>query len=277
MKKRFILLLAFCLICVNLVKSQESGYLSRFADTLFAQNKFEESLQCYQRMYFFGIEPEVNCVKSARCFTALGDYKKAIKSLEVAQRIAKEDSTKSAYGFEIIGLYITNNEPKLGLLELYNIDTTENTTLAKRWRLYFGVIQFHLGNYEQANNAFSSLIHTQSGKENFEAILADQSKALKMRPYKRALWSIIPGLSQAMHGYWAESFQSIIATAVFGTMYVMVLKNYGLLDAILSIAPWFNRYYNGGIQKAGKLIEEKKDKKLKATLNRTLALISSEN
>lgn len=277
MKKPFILLLAFYLILSNQANCQDTNYLSRFADTLFAQGKFEESLQCYQRMYFFGINSEENCLKSAQCFAELGDYRKAIKSIEIAQRITQDDSTRAAYGFTIVATYISNDDPKLGLLELYNIDTLNNTTLGKRWRLYFGVIQFYMGNYEQSNSIFNSLIYSDKAKISFESIQKDQAKAVKMQPYIRALWSLIPGLSQAMHGYWAESFQSIIATAVFGTMYVLVLKNYGYLDAILSIAPWFNRYYNGGIQKAAKLIIEKKDKKLKATLNRTLELVGSEN
>jgi hypothetical protein len=71
--------------------------------------------------------------------------------------------------------------------------------------------------------------------------------------------SIIPGVGQLYLGEYEAAINSFLLTGFFTGLYIVAMGNLSLLDAVLSVAPWFHRYYQGGLLQAKALAIKKKE------------------
>jgi hypothetical protein len=69
---------------------------------------------------------------------------------------------------------------------------------------------------------------------------------------------IIPGSGQFYAGDVKNGFNSLLLTGGFVTVGFIIAINYSLLDSFVSVIPWIQRYYIGGIKRSGDIAVDRK-------------------
>lgn len=85
---------------------------------------------------------------------------------------------------------------------------------------------------------------------------------------------IIPGLGQLYAGDIKNGLNSLILTGGLFSLGIYSAINNGFLDASLSVIPWFQRYYQGGFNKAQIIAKAKIEKKRYQIFNQLLDEVS---
>ena len=65
----------------------------------------------------------------------------------------------------------------------------------------------------------------------------------------------------------------MLLTAGLAALYINTAAHYTFIDATISVLPWFQRYYQGGFENAGKATEIKREKKIKQQYQEILSVI----
>jgi hypothetical protein len=73
----------------------------------------------------------------------------------------------------------------------------------------------------------------------------------------RILSTILPGLGQLYAGDIKNGINSFILTGGLIVLGINTAINLTLLDALMTVAPWFQRYYMGGYNRAENIAAEK--------------------
>jgi hypothetical protein len=71
----------------------------------------------------------------------------------------------------------------------------------------------------------------------------------------------LPGLGQFYAGDIKNGLNSLLLTGGFFTIGFIVAINYSLVDAMVAVVPWIQRYYVGGYNRAAGIAENKKKSK----------------
>ena len=85
---------------------------------------------------------------------------------------------------------------------------------------------------------------------------------------------IIPGLGQLYLGDLKSALNSFMLTSGFALLFIHTALEYSLIDAAASVLPWYQRYYQGGYENAGKIALKKREKKLTYEYKKILGLIT---
>ena len=85
------------------------------------------------------------------------------------------------------------------------------------------------------------------------------------------LSAVFPGTGQAYSRHYKEGINSLITISAFGAAYVFTITNYGLVVGLISVSPWFQRYYVGGMNSAADLLEEYKAEQFDQLYNRLVS------
>ncbi|HPB06482.1 MAG TPA: hypothetical protein PKX60_09610, partial [Prolixibacteraceae bacterium] len=73
--------------------------------------------------------------------------------------------------------------------------------------------------------------------------------------------ALLPGSGQFSVGAVKEGFNSMLLITGLTIAAIQIVKHYTFLDAVLTLLPWIQRYYIGGMDKAKALAFNKIDKK----------------
>ena len=73
----------------------------------------------------------------------------------------------------------------------------------------------------------------------------------------RILSTFLPGLGQLYAGDIKNGINSFVLTGVLFVLGINTAINLTLLDALMTVAPWFQRYYMGGYNRAENIAAEK--------------------
>lgn len=88
--------------------------------------------------------------------------------------------------------------------------------------------------------------------------------------------SILPGSGLIFLGYPKEGFRSLIVNAVLFYILYELSVNYSWYTGMLSVYPWFARYYSAGYFSVRKVEQKKQDKKKQELVNAILSEILPE-
>ena len=92
-------------------------------------------------------------------------------------------------------------------------------------------------------------------------------KIEKLNPkFYQTLSYILPGSGQILLGDVKESFNSLLLNGGLAVLFIHTANRLSFFDAVLSVVPWFYRYYAGGAKLTRTLALEKKDKRHRQNL-----------
>jgi TM2 domain-containing membrane protein YozV len=153
----------------------------------------------------------------------------------------------------------------------------KNEIQKKKKAFYYAVADFSLGKMNESQSLFLDCIDDSLKKEKtnitelFVKIKRNEAKNPKMPGVMSAL---IPGLGQFYSGDVKNGTKSLLLNASLITLSFVVAYNYTVFDAVISVVPWWLRYYRGGIYRAEKIAGSKKERVRNSLYNQVLQVIS---
>jgi len=146
------------------------------------------------------------------------------------------------------------------LIDLLSIENEVEDSLRKTKYLLQGIAHFSRMSFPESHQSFLLAIdEKETIKKNKIDSLFIKLEAIKgPKPKKaRILSTIFPGLGQLYAGDIKNGINSFILTGGLIILGLNTAINLSLLDALMTVAPWFQRYYMGGFNRAEKIAAEK--------------------
>lgn len=101
-------------------------------------------------------------------------------------------------------------------------------------------------------------------------------KAERINPaFSKIANMIIPGSGQIYSGDFKNGLNLTLLLSLLGLLAVNTGVNYSFMDAVITIMPWYQRYYMGGYTKAEQIGIKRKDQKQEQLKSELLTLIAS--
>lgn len=242
---------------------QSVDSLIAYADEQYAAGQYNLAAKEYQRALFFGPSESVGelTVKTGDCFLGQNLFSEAEKYYHFASNIIQDDSLR----FEALSkksvCLIHQHSYQQAILDLYNANTEFSAWATQQKEFLLGTCFFGMGDFKEAETHFHlALEEGEHAKKATITTLLQSKKLLKPDPQKAYWMSIfIPGLGQMYSGDFKSGINSAALYFGFLTLLVNMTITSGWVDAIFTVAPWWQRYYTGGYTNAKKIAFAKRE------------------
>jgi len=253
--------------------------IAQFADTLAKNKNYDAAIKEYQRTIFFGDTTNLSeyYQKIADAKFLLQDYPSAIKFYDLAFFSTKSDSLKNELILsKVKSLLLTQNYYQ-AIVDLFNISGAQNKFVIQHRDLYFGIAYFGIDSFKLSQKYFLKCVEPNSvATQNLKNLFSHDKKLYKPN-LKTAFYlsAFAPGMGQLYAGDVKDAINSLALTG--GLMYlgIKMTQWYTLFDAVLTVGPWFQRYYQGGFIHAKQIAIEKKANNRNKYFNDIISIISS--
>lgn len=260
--KLLILFLLTNSLSVRSAFCQNLSEIVRFSDQNFAGGNYELAANEYNRALFFGCpEQDQICLKIANCYFKQHKFEQSIQFYDRAYFSSTSDSIKTeAILGKAFSLIIGKNY-LMALSELMNVDSAKNSYHDVKLNFLKGIAYFGLHEDESSEKSFKKCLAKLS-MEN-DSVIDLEFKAIKksekrFNPHTAWLLSmILPGTGQFYAGEVMEGFNSSLLLGGLFFSAVLIAEEYSFFIALVTILPWYQRYYMGGANKAERLTMEK--------------------
>lgn len=261
------------------VKSQSLDQTYSFALSQAKLGNYDIAVKSLKRVQFFdeqNVFPDV-FRDIADCYFEKMEFENAFYYYDLAAIQADDDSIVPDLVARKVTCKLLDNQFQEALISLFSFEGKMNPVQQWQFNMLYGITYFNLGDYSQSELYFlkntDSTMFQKSGDLNvyFSHI---QHIEKRYNPKTAKIMSIIlPGAGQIWVGDYRNGLNSIALIAGLFSVSVALTGSISLLDSIIIIAPWFQRYYMGGYERAygiaaNKQLEEKN--KLLAQIVKTL-------
>lgn len=269
MLRKWTLLFTFALSCVSgRVEAQDLNDTYRFGLEQFALKHYESASLAFERVLYFG-----NGQFAVSTLDHLAQIKLLTEDIEGAMNyynraaVASEDyAERSWYTLRKCACLLSLHRTKYALIDLYDFtDNLPDSTLRYR-NFLLGIAHFTELNFADSRIAFKQAIpESDVAKRNeLDSLFAVVEDIKHPDPKKARIMSmILPGLGQFYAGDIKNGINSLLLTGGFVYLGINTIINYGYLSALASVLPWYQRYFQGGFNRAERIaaarLEEKRD------------------
>ncbi len=243
-----------------------------FAESLYKAGSNENAIEAYKRVLFFDSASLYTAdiyPKIAQCLYNEKRFKEASTYFELAYNSSKETVIKNELLLKNAGCLLLIKDYDFAKIELLNLNDSLNNTQLKESILLNAMIDFAKSNFKESELGFKTIT---PDTNVVNSLFRKNDKISKISPRKARIMSMfLPGLGQFYVGDIKNGINSLILTGGLFALGVRSTIINGPLDAIISTIPWFQRYYQGGFNKAEIIaiakIEEKRYKVFNALLD----------
>lgn len=234
-------------------------------DRMRSLNKDHLALKQYRRAYFFYSKSKTQSDSlELRLLSSLsnaaynsGNKAESFQYLDVAISIS-EGENRNGFVLTKTDRLIQALQFNKALIELYQYQPM-NKTDSNKHHLLLGIAYFGNSSYNKAETAWLALAQTQDDSllitEKFQKV---KRKLDPRRPGRARHYSlIIPGLGQMLAGDVKNSLNSAVLVLGITALYVYSIQEYGPINAIIGILPWFSRYHVGGGENAMRSMQKR--------------------
>jgi tetratricopeptide (TPR) repeat protein len=266
---------------ISITAFTRAGYSQTIPEVLnlaghyFDEQEFQKASELYRRVIFFDKSSAYDTItipSLAACDFYLEKWDEAAEFFLLSFNVT---NNHEFYIYHVVALMRAGKlmEAKTALLGMD--DTTEERQVSKQ--ILFGLIAFEEREFDDAKRYFHAAENSVPlSRENLDKIWKKTDKVARKTKLKAIVLSaLLPGLGHTYAHHLREGANSFVLIAGIGAAYIFVAKNVGLIDGIISILPWFNRYYVGGLNGAAELTEQFKAESFDKLYNE-LVLISSQ-
>ncbi len=256
----FILTISFC----ELTFSQLHEDVMKYARDSYERGQFAVALKEYQRALFF-TEDKTNpdlFSSIADCYFQVGDLDRALEFYDRAYFLYDSDSMRLTVFFNKVACNVFQKNYDLALIDMFGLSDTLSTFFYKRKQFYLGIIYFGKEDFEKSKNHFLSVHrNNKTYVDKVQKLFDSRGKINKPNPKTAFILSlIIPGSGQFYSGDFKNGFNSFVLNEGLLLLGIFTAYRYTVLDALVSVGPWFQRYYQGGLESAEKIAEQKRGK-----------------
>jgi len=261
------------------VLPQNPEQCSKTADSLFSVKNYEAAELLYLRIIFFESEAGLlsDYYKLAECLFFNQKTEDALFYYNIAYQNTNSKSEANNILFRKAMIYLLKNEYNESIRELLDVDTTIDAETQRRYFFYHGLLAYQNNLYDSSRQLFNQSLSEKADTVKINEIFSNIDFRNKPNPKTaRALSMILPGLGQLYAGDIKNAVNSFVLNAVLAGVFLYVSQKYGIIDATLSVFPWFQRYYFGGFNRAKQIAQAKKDSKKDIQLLEIMNVFSAE-
>jgi len=282
LKRYFILIIN--LLIVVLCPAQTVEEVVRFANEQFEKGNFQVAAQEYNRALFFGYDKvDELSIQIGHCYSELSNYELASSFYDRSFKYSQSDSLKNEAVLGKTFCLLMQNRNLLALNEL--LYTNDHLNLQQKTGLHFlkGIAYYGLEEDTLSFKEFNNVLDLSEMNDSVKTLIISEFGKVykyhkKYNPNRTYIMSgIIPGSGQLYVGAIKDGINSMVLIAGLYIIAVQIIKNYSLLDAGLTLFPWIQRYYMGGMDKAKGLAMSKIEAKRYESYLRIINLTSPTN
>jgi tetratricopeptide (TPR) repeat protein len=276
-KSGILFTVVFSLSVLSTGWSQTVDQLIRFADQKFEQGLYSLAAREYQRALFFGPKDQVGplSVSTGDCYFAQGDIPKAESYYGFAINLIRQDSLRAAVILKKASCRLLTHQYTLAIFDLFSLPEGLSPVLQRKKHILLGIAYYGLADFEQSEKEFlAALPGEDAGEMERLAGYFDQKKLNRPNP-ETAYWLsvFLPGSGQLYAGDVKNGLNSLGLTVGLVFVAFRIATAQSWLDAVLTIAPWWQRYYMGGYNSARHIAEHKRMKNRSEVYKRIYALV----
>ena len=263
-----------------LIKAQTPEQTYAFAILQSRQGNYDVAVKSFKRLQFFddlnnfpGVFSEI-----ADCYFKKADYENAYYYYDLASVQSENDSLFP----EIIARKVTcrlyEHQYQEALIELLSFNGTLDAKQQRQFDILSAITYFYLGDYDSSKQYFlksvdsSQLIAVVSLNESFSHLKHIEKR---YNPNTAKVMSIIiPGSGQILAGDYRNGVNSFLLISGLLTASMALSINLSFVESAFIIAPWFQRYYMGGYQKAYDITKARQQKEKNKVLANMVQMLN---
>ena len=279
MKQKVYFLLVSLISLSAYSPAQTVGETRAFADSLYTAGRLDEALPVYQRTAYFnrpGVDAEV-LSRIADCFISGGDLEKALEFYDHSYFAQTNDSIKKEVLFRKSACYLRSHNYNFALMELLSLEDSLSAGFGKKRNFYLGMTWYGLEDFDKAGRYFGLAAADQASQEKIRTLFADTRRFYRPHP-KLASWLsiILPGAGQIYSGEVWSGINSLMLTGFFVGLGFYIVSVSSPVDALFTALPWFQRYYQGGFQRAADFAKNKRTENRSRIFDEVLTVIAND-
>lgn len=226
-----------------------------FAENQMLSGNYISAISLYQRVLFFEKEKGRSQTYHAvgDCYFQSKEFESASKHYSLAYFSEKNDSVKSELIFKSTQCYLLLNDYNAALTELFNLPEKQTKYFERKRNFFSAIAYWEMGYFERSEEFFLKSIeeiNIPARNEIHHHFI--ELRKIKINSKTAGILSIIfPGAGQLYAGDYKNAINSFLVTTAMLALYLHVIRVYSFVDAFIAVFPWFQRYYTGGIKKAG--------------------------
>jgi len=241
---------------------QDINTLFEYAKNKYNTGEYDKAINSFHRIIFF--DSTTTYLYESYYYLSLSYFKsnqikKAKVYVEFSINSATNDSLKNEALFLLCYYNIFEKNYSNARYNLLNINEFNNYFSKKR-DFYNGLISLKMLELDSAFKYFSRVID--SSKHNELKYYFDKMNKInkKYNPLIAKVFSmIIPGSGQMLFGNFKDGLNSFVLNGSILFLMFNVYSNISFLDGIITLLPWYLRYYQGGYENAFLQVQNKKE------------------
>ena len=254
----------FSLFLILSVQGQSLDELIGFARQKYTDGQYRLAAREFQRALFFGPKERVGELQilTGDCYFEAGEYELAEKYYRFASTLQLADSLHAESVLKKASCQLLNHQYRLALIDLYRISPASSPGTLRKKQILLGVAYFGLEEFENSRMHFEQ---SMDGMDTasiaaMETLFQDR-RLLHPKP-KLAFWLsvVLPGSGQFYAGDIKNGLNSMVLSLGLAVLTFRMATLYSVWDALLTVFPWWQRYYIGGYNSAEKIASARRDR-----------------
>ena len=263
-KTRPIFLVLFSLLLLPFGQSQSIGELIRYAEAKYSAGQYQLAAREFQRALFFGPKEMVADLhmRTGDCYFEQGRYIQAESYYRFVSTLQLPDSLKAEALLKKATCQVLEHHYQMALIDLYRVSPAGNPNIEKKKNLLLGISYFGLGNDEQARGfMLRSISPIDTLKQDQVEKLFLDKRLTRPKP-ELAYWLsvVLPGTGQFYAGDVKNGINSLVLSVGLAILTFRMATLQSVWDALLTIFPWWQRYYIGGYNSAREIARNRLDR-----------------
>lgn len=253
MKRACIILMLILAISPKVLIAQSQNSFIEYADFLFEKKKYKPALKEYLRAYYYDRNNEHTglSLQIANCFSKNGDLKNSIIFYDQYLRLDQlKPIEKSIAHYAKIQEFLQSHLYAKAQFALYSIPDEIINLNQNKYAYYSGIIHALTNNISEAISSFEKLDYVNNQNELVQILNDIERIHNKNHNTSRILSTVLPGLGQTVNGEFKDGLNSFIVTGGFLYLFFEVASQLSVVDSLVSVGPWFTRYFVGGLKNA---------------------------
>lgn len=275
---RIVLTLITCLLFCNKAAAQNLDETYALATELFESGAELQAASHFQRVIYFGYgKYDADCFKKLAAIAIKNkDYQQAAIYLNGAASAEIDLAKRDQLLVRRANLLIMLGENQLALQDLLSISDNAADTVLKNRDFLTGTIYFLDTEFDLAAQSFAACFENDLEKEQVKTWMKQAGAIKHPNPRKaKRLSKYLPGLGQFYAGDIKNGLNSLLLAGFFVYTTINTAITYTYIEAALSIAPWLQRYYQGGFTRAELIAQNKLDRKRFKYYEKVVQLLAS--
>lgn len=269
-------IITFSLILNKSLLAQSFKETVHFANEQYEKKNYDVALKAFKRLIFFN-DNESNFlfyIKVAEIDLIKKDYNNAQFNFGLAYNLTQNDSIKNEILFKKAFSQILNKDYQYAIIDLMSINEV-NRLDKKRIDFYLGTCYFGLEQFDRAKKMFKGSIDSCYFADLDNLFVKEE--LFSPSPKKAKILSMImPGLGQIYVGRYKDGINSFLLASGLIAIGVKTMNEISFIYSLVSIGPWYQRYFTGGYLNAEKAAVQERKKHRSSVYNRIISLVEKE-